>query len=114
MRVCAGWGAEVEWSKGTVVETSKVAEGLVRVMVDIGQLAKGYTKGGQYLQLKVGDSKPGYFAIASAPSPERPIELLIKNQGSTAEILCDSKPGIPAATGKRTGEHLLTCMLRTG
>lgn len=112
MRVCAGWGAEVEWSRGTVVETSKAAEGLVRVTVDIGQLAKGYTKGGQYLQLKVGDSKPGYFAIASAPSPEQPIELLIKNQGSTAEILCDSKPGTPAATGKRTGKNVLRCILQ--
>ena len=62
-------------------------------MVDIGDLASGYTIGGQYLQLKVGDSKPAFYAIASAPSAQSPIELLIKNQGSTAEILCDSKAG---------------------
>jgi len=101
--VCAGWGADIEWSKGTVVETSKAAEGLVRLTVDIGQLAKGYTKGGQYLQLKVGESKPGFFAIASAPSPELPIELLVKNQGSTAEILCDSKPGTSPAIAAHSG-----------
>ena len=66
---------------------------LVRCMVDIGDLAQGYTKGGQYLQIKVGDSKPAFYAIASPPSPMAQIELLVKNQGDTAQILCDSKAG---------------------
>lgn len=65
----------------------------MRCIVDIGDLAGGYTIGGQYVQLKVGDSKPGFFAIASAPSAQSSIELLVKNQGATAEILCDSKAG---------------------
>lgn len=104
--MCAGWGADIEWSRGTIVETSKAAEGLVRLTVDIGQLAKGYTKGGQYLQLKVGESKPGFFAIASAPSPEIPIELLVKNQGSTAEILCNSKPGTSPAIAAHSDSFL--------
>lgn len=107
MKVCAGWGAEIEWSRGTIVETNKAAEGLVRLTVDIGELAKGYTKGGQYVQMKVGDSKPAFYAIASAPSPERPIELLLKNQGSTAEILCDSKPG-ESSTYDRTSSFLVS------
>jgi NAD(P)H-flavin reductase len=66
---------------------------LVRCMVDVGDLAQGYTKGGQYLQIKVGDSKPAFYAIASPPAPSPQIELLVKNQGDTAQILCDSKAG---------------------
>jgi hypothetical protein len=75
----------------------------VRCTVDIGDLAKGYTAGGQYLQLKIGNSKPGFFAIASAPSSKSTIELLVKNQGSTAELLCDSKAGLlPTSSSARS------------
>ena len=70
---------------------------LVRCTVDIGDLAQGYTKGGQYLQIKVGESKPAFYAIASAPSSKAEIELLVKNQGETAQILCDSKAGDPSS-----------------
>ena len=72
-----------------------VAVQLVRCTVDIGDLAQGYTKGGQYMQIKVGESKPAFYAIASAPSAKAEIELLVKNQGDTAQILCDSKAGDP-------------------
>jgi NAD(P)H-flavin reductase len=87
---------------------------LVKITVDMGGLAKDYTKGGQYIQIKVGDSKPAFYAIASAPSPEKPLEIIVKNQGDTAEKLCDSKPGTthypcccahtasPAAAGELT------------
>lgn len=44
--------------------------------------------------MKVGDSKPAYMAIASAPAAKgSEIELLIKNQGPTAELLCNVKAG---------------------
>ena len=48
--------------------------------------------------LQVGDSKPGFFAIASGPDEARnnagSVELLIKDQpGSTAEMLCKAKAG---------------------
>ena len=68
---------------------------LVKITVDMGPLAKEYTKGGQYFQIKVGDSKPAYYVIASAPGAGQPLEVIVKNQGDTAEILCDSKPGPP-------------------
>ncbi len=46
--------------------------------------------------MKVGDSKPAYMAIASAPAAKgSEIELLVKNQGPTAERLCSIKPGAP-------------------
>lgn len=66
---------------------------LVKITVDMGGLAKEYKKGGQYIQIKVGDSKPAFYAIASAPSADKPFEIMVKNQGDTAEILCDSKSG---------------------
>ena len=66
---------------------------LVKITVDMGGLAKDYTKGGQYIQIKVGDSKPAFYALASAPAPDKPVEIIVKNQGDTAEILCDSKAG---------------------
>ena len=67
---------------------------LVKITVDMGGLAKDYTKGGQYIQIKVGDSKPAFYALASAPAPDKPVEIIVKNQGDTAEILCDSKAGV--------------------
>lgn len=51
------------------------------------------------VQVKVGDSKPAYMAIASAPAAKgSEIELLVKNQGPTAELLCSVKEGAPACT----------------
>ena len=45
----------------------------------------------------MGDSKPAYMAIASAPAAKgSEIELLIKNQGPTAELLCSVKEGATA------------------
>ena len=68
---------------------------LQRVVIDIGGNAKGHVKGGQFVQLKVGESKPGFYAIASPPDPNNQgiIELLIKNQGATSELLCSQPAG---------------------
>ena len=77
------------------VSTIPTCMQLVKITVDMGSLAKEYTKGGQYFQIKVGDSKPAYYVIASAPAAGQPLEVIVKNQGDTAEILCDSKPGSP-------------------
>ena len=77
------------------VSTIPACMQLVKITVDMGPLAKEYTKGGQYFQIKVGDSKPAYYVIASAPAAGQPLEVIVKNQGDTAEILCDSKPGPP-------------------
>lgn len=59
-------------------------------------MAEGYRIPGQFIQIKVGDSKPGFYAIASPPDPDRGgcIELLIKSMpGTTAEILVASTAG---------------------
>ena len=66
-----------------------------RVVLDIGKNADGHLKGGQFVQMKVADSKPGFYAIASPPDPNNRgvIELLIKNQGNPAEQLCSQTKG---------------------
>ena len=76
-----------------LILTAYPAVQLVKITVDMGGLAKDYTKGGQYIQIKVGDSKPAFYALASAPAPDKPVEIIVKNQGDTAQILCDSKAG---------------------
>lgn len=55
---------------------------------------------------QVGESKPGFFAIASAPDPNNAgvVELLIKEQpGSTAELLCQAKAGGWGRAGRWVG-----------
>lgn len=51
--VRAGWGDPVEFTAAKVVSNVKDAEMLHRVVVDVGDLAAGYSKGGQFMQIKV-------------------------------------------------------------
>lgn len=83
MVVRANWGAPVEFSTAKLVSNSKVAQQLHKVVVDVGDLAAGYAKGGQFMQIKVGEGKPGFFAISSPPDPNNQgmLEFLIKAQG---------------------------------
>jgi hypothetical protein len=52
LRVCASWGAPVEFSPAKVVSNHKAAEQLHRIIIDVGDLAAAYTTGGQYMQIK--------------------------------------------------------------
>lgn len=82
-----------------VVSNSPAAAGpLHKVVIDVGApLAAGYTVPGQFVQVKVGDSKPGFFAIASAPGAHAgsgQLEFLIKGapgeQGAKAGLQRDA------------------------
>lgn len=70
---------------------------LKRLVIDVGSLAEGYKTAGQFMQIKVGDSKPGFFAIASAPDSNNQglVEVLIKDgpPESAANLLCNISPG---------------------
>ena len=91
------WGQDISWTPVKVTRSYRAAEGLQAVVLDIGQLALGYQRGGQFLQLKVGkDAKPGFYAIASAPdvSNKGLVELLVKNSGESAEALCAAPEGM--------------------
>jgi NAD(P)H-flavin reductase len=90
VHVLASWGAPVEFSPAKVVSNTKVTPELHQMVVDVGaDKAAGYTKGGQFVQLKVGEGKPGFFAIASPPDPNNQglLEFLIKAKGDAAEAL---------------------------
>lgn len=51
--VKANWGAPVEFTAAKIVSNVKAAEMLHRIVIDVGDLASGYTKGGQFMQIKV-------------------------------------------------------------
>ncbi|KAG2422477.1 hypothetical protein HXX76_016001 [Chlamydomonas incerta] len=111
VRVQANWGAPVEFQPAKVVSNSPAAAAgaLHKVVIDVGApLAAGYAVPGQFVQVKVGDSKPGFFAIASAPGAHAgsgQLELLIKGApGSTAELLCNAAAGDAVAVSPVMGK----------
>ncbi len=54
LRVHASWGAPVEFSPAKVLSTTQAAKALYKIVVDVGaDIAAGYTKAGQFVQLKV-------------------------------------------------------------
>jgi hypothetical protein len=96
--VWASWGAPVEFAAGKVLVNEREAEKLQRLTVQIGGAgAAAYTTAGQYIQAKLdADGKAGFFAIASPPGADKEngtVELLIKEQGGTAEQLCAAAAG---------------------
>ncbi|KAK9837357.1 hypothetical protein WJX84_001967 [Apatococcus fuscideae] len=86
---------EINWTNAFITSTKPAAEGLQSVTVDIGKLAGDYKKPGQFIQVRVNGSKPGFFAIASPPDENNQglVELLIKRQGETAEAICSVAEG---------------------
>ncbi|KXZ42498.1 hypothetical protein GPECTOR_141g696 [Gonium pectorale] len=108
VRVQANWGAPVEFQPAKVVSNTSAAAGpLHKVVLDVGTLAAGYTVPGQFVQVKVGDSKPGFFAIASAPGAHQGglLEFLIKGAtGTTAELLCNLQAGADVSVSPVMGK----------
>lgn len=78
---------------------------LVKLWVDVGELASGYTKPGQFMQLKVGESSPAFIALASPPDTSSSVvELLIKNAGGTSEALVGLAKGDSVSTSAVMGK----------
>jgi NAD(P)H-flavin reductase len=78
----AGWGSV------KVLNNVKEAEGLRTIDVEVStEAAESYLTPGQYVQMKSGESKPGFYAIASAPSKENNrFTFLIKETENNAAI----------------------------
>jgi len=107
----AGWGDPIVWAPATVtrrvpaVPEAALAESpLHSVTLEVGKEAAAlYTSPGQYLQVRSGDgtdegsTKPGFFAIASAPQPgSSSVDLLVKatgNPGNAADALAAAAAG---------------------
>ncbi|KAL2652967.1 hypothetical protein R1flu_021095 [Riccia fluitans] len=100
LRVRAAWAQEVLWATAPVEEVDQAAESLVHIVLDISdnpELRNGFTKPGQFVQVKVGNVKPTFLAIASPPAlaqKEGKLEFLIKDvEGSTASLICGLNKG---------------------
>lgn len=77
-----------------LVETLITIHQIHRLKIDLGEAAKEYTKPGQFIQIKVDDTKPAFMAIASSPNDAvSEIELIVKSSGDTAERLCSLRSG---------------------
>ncbi|KAL3684751.1 hypothetical protein R1sor_002773 [Riccia sorocarpa] len=100
LRIRAAWAQEVLWATAPVEELDQAAESLVHLVLDISdnpELRNGFTKPGQFVQVKVGNVKPAFLAIASPPAvaqKEGRLEFLIKDvEGSTASLICGLNRG---------------------
>ena len=93
----SAWGAEVEWKEATILQTESAAQGMQRLMVMVGpEVLQGHALAGQFVQMKVGESKAAFLAIASPPgaSSEGAMEFLIRAvPNSTADLLCNLNAG---------------------
>lgn len=95
----AVWKQEVLWAEAPVADVGLECEEHYHFVLDISgnrELMEGHTKAGQFVQVKVGDSKPAFLAIASSPkiAASGSMEFLIKAvEGTTAGMLCNLGKG---------------------
>ena len=91
------WGAEPTWSPVEVLSNKQCGDDLYEMFVEVSESqAKAFEKPGQFVQLKSGDNKPGFFAIASPPTSEKSeksiFEFLVKKTDSN-DWLVGAKEG---------------------
>ena len=96
--------SDAEWSPCTVVSNEREAEGLRLLSVKVPEaLASGYATPGQYLKIKVGEGKPGFYAIASPPDGREEMSFLVKetpNNGFFTEAQPGANLDLSTAQGK--------------
>jgi NAD(P)H-flavin reductase len=93
------------WISSTIKENKVEATGLKLIEVEVAdEIAKSFTIPGQYVQMKLNDNKPGFYAIASPPSDSTNIlSFLIKetdNNSWIANAKSGSKVDVSLAQGK--------------
>ncbi|KAG0615900.1 hypothetical protein M758_5G074500 [Ceratodon purpureus] len=97
--VRAVWKQEVLWAEAPVADVGLACEEHYHFVLDVSgnrELMEGHTKPGQFVQVKIGDSKPAFLAIASPPkvAASGSMEFLIKSiEGTTAGMLCNLGKG---------------------
>jgi NAD(P)H-flavin reductase len=67
------------------------------------EFMSAYSTPGQYVQIKVGTNKPGFFALASAPG-EAPLELLIKRGSPISDAIVAINIGEPLEVSAPAGK----------
>lgn len=98
------------WFPSQIITNKKDGEGLRLLTVSVPEtVAAAFTSPGQYVQIKIGDNKPGFYAIASAPSGNPELTFLIKETETNAPLTtCTSGATIslslPQGKGYRISE----------
>ena len=84
-----------EFSSCTVSSNRKEAEGLRFVEIEVSEeLAAQYKTPGQYVKIKVGEGKPGFYAMASSPdsAQQRTLQFVVKETENN-QYITGAKPG---------------------
>ena len=86
--------ASAAWHAARVRSNERAAEGLSSLVLDVGDVARGFTAPGQYVQVRAAEAdKPSFIAIASPITPgATTLELLIKASPGTM-ALCELAAG---------------------
>ena len=63
-----GWGDPPVWSEATIKSNEEACAGHRAIELEVpAETAQAFETAGQYVQLTIGEEKPGFYAIASAP-----------------------------------------------
>jgi len=85
-----------DWTRCSVVANKVEAEGLRFVELEVSEeLAKTYTVPGQYVKIKVGEGKPGFYAMANSPDAgfkTQKLQFVIKETENN-QYIAGAKPG---------------------
>eukprot|EP00468_Gymnochlora_sp_CCMP2014_P012331 CAMPEP_0167753560 /NCGR_PEP_ID=MMETSP0110_2-20121227/7783_1 /TAXON_ID=629695 /ORGANISM="Gymnochlora sp., Strain CCMP2014" /LENGTH=322 /DNA_ID=CAMNT_0007639343 /DNA_START=971 /DNA_END=1939 /DNA_ORIENTATION=+ len=85
---------EPEFYDAKLLSIEKAAEegDVYKLVVDSPRAKEQYQIAGQFTQMRAGDNKPGFFAIANKPGEES-LEFVIKKVPGTAGALTELSPG---------------------
>jgi len=97
VRLFMGWGPDPVWSSATVVSTQDACPSGKTIAMTLAvppETAAEYATPGQYVQLRLDDeTKPSFFAIASAPDPENAQFQFLVKRADSVEWLTALKAG---------------------
>lgn len=84
------------WEQTGIKSTGQDAIGLKLIEIEVSEtVAAQYTTAGQYVQIKIGEGKPGFYAIASPPDGRNVFTFLVKEAEANGFI-----------TGAKVGDKL--------
>ena len=102
-----GWGDPPVWSEATIKSNTEACAGHRAIELEVpAETAQAFETAGQYVQLTIGEEKPGFYAIASAPG-KATFEFLIKENEGNA-YLTQLKSGAPVKCSEVSGKGYQT------
>ena len=102
-----GWGDPPVWAEATIKSNIEACAGHRAIELEVPkETADAFETAGQYVQLTIGEEKPGFYAIASAPG-KATFEFLIKENEGNA-YLTSLKSGAPVKCSEVSGKGYQT------